>query len=66
MEKYCIVGTDDRSNYIRKLYINENINIVDFEEADYIISSVPFTRDLIHLTSTNIKCDEFIEKIKEG
>lgn len=64
MEKYCIVGTDDRSNYIRKLYINENINIVDFEEADYIISSVPFTRDLIHLTSTNIKCDEFIEKIK--
>ena len=64
MKKYCIVGTDDRSNYIRKLYINENINIVDFEEADYIISSVPFTRDLIHLTSTNIKCDEFIEKIK--
>lgn len=64
MKKYCIIGEDERSNYLRKMYLNSKIRIVDFKEADYIIAQIPFTRDGIYLTDTNIKCDEFISNIK--
>lgn len=64
MKSYCIVGEDSRSKYIRKLYIDSGVKIADYENADYIIAPIPFTRDLVYITDTTIKCDEFINKIE--
>ena len=60
MKKYCIIGQDDRSKYIRSMYVTEKVKIVSFEEADYIIAPIPFTRDCKNITGENITCDELI------
>lgn len=63
MKKYCIIGQDDRSKYIRSMYANEKVKIVSFEEADYIIAPIPFTRDCKNITGENITCDELISTL---
>lgn len=63
MEKYCIIGRDDRSINLRKLYIEEGKKVVDYLNADYIIAPIPFSRDGVKLTGEIIECDELIKNL---
>jgi dipicolinate synthase subunit A len=60
MKKYCILGTDSRSNYLRELYKEEGKKLVDYISADYVITSIPFTRDNIKLNNEDIIIEELI------
>lgn len=64
MKKYCIIGDDLRSTYIRKMYIDEGKNITNFKEADYVIAPIPFTRDGIRITGEMLECEELIESLE--
>lgn len=64
MKKYCIIGEDERSTYIRKMYIEEGKEITDYIKADYIIAPIPFSRDGIRITGEVITCDELISSIE--
>lgn len=59
--KVNIIGKDERSNYLRKIYAEK---IVKFEDADYIFCPIPFTRDGIKINGEELKIDELIYKIK--
>lgn len=63
MGKYCIIGNDERTLMLRKMYIAEEKKIVDLEYADYVITSIPFSRDGINLTGENIKVNEFLNRL---
>jgi len=63
MKKYCVIGQDDRSVNLRKMYINEGKTLVDYKEADYIIAPIPFSRDGIKITGEIISCDELINSL---
>lgn len=63
MKKYCILGTDNRSVKLRKMYIEEGKNISEYKDADYIIAPIPFTRDSVNITGEIISCDEVINSI---
>ena len=63
MRKYCIIGSDKRSNYLRSMYVQEGKKIVSYKEADYIITPVPFTRDNEYITGEEIKCSEIIKNL---
>lgn len=63
MKKYCILGTDSRSNFLRKLYEDEGKNLVDYVSADYIITSIPFSRDDIKLNNEDILIEDLISNI---
>lgn len=59
--KVYIIGEDERSNNLRKIYKN---NIVKIEEAQVIFCPIPFSRDGITLTSSQTKIDDLIDIIK--
>lgn len=64
MNKYCIIGQDERSTFLRKMYVAEGKKIVDYYNADYIIAPIPFSRDNVNITGEIINCDDFINSIK--
>lgn len=63
MNKFCIIGEDERSKYLRKMYINEGTVLVDVKEADYVVAPIPFSRDGIKITGEITTCDELISKL---
>lgn len=63
MKKFCIIGEDERSKYLRKMYINEGNVLVNVKEADYVIAPIPFSRDGIKITGEITTCDELISKL---
>lgn len=63
MKKYCIIGEDERSKYLRKMYISEGNILVNIKEADYVIAPIPFSRDGIKITGEITTCDELISKL---
>lgn len=64
MKKYCIIGEDARSMYLRKMYMSEGKEIVDYNKADYIIAPIPFSRDGVKITGEIINCNELINSIQ--
>lgn len=64
MDKYCIIGRDDRSINLRKLYVDEGKKVVDYLSADYVISPIPFSRDGIKITGEILECDEVIKVLE--
>jgi dipicolinate synthase subunit A len=64
MKKYCIIGNDDRSNQLRKMYINEGKTLVDCNDADYVIAPIPFSRDGKNVTGEIIPVEELILLLK--
>ncbi len=64
MKKICILGEDERSKSLRDLYIKDKHNLVSYEEADYIITPIPFSRDNKCITYTDIDLNEIIFSLK--
>lgn len=64
MSKYCVIGQDERSMYLRKMYVAEGKEMTDYNNADYVIAPIPFSRDGVNITGEIINCDDFIKKIE--
>ncbi len=64
IKKICILGTDARSLKIRELYSSEKNKIVDYEDADYVIAPIPFSRDNVKINGEILECDELISVLK--
>lgn len=65
MKKYAFLGNDNRTRYLRKLYIEEGKNITTIEDADYIVTTIPLTRDNNNITGEEITCEEFLNIAKD-
>lgn len=59
--KVYVIGEDERSNNLRKIYKED---IVKMEDAQIVYCPIPFSRDGITLTSSQMKIDELINIIK--
>lgn len=64
MRKYCILGTDLRSKYLRKLFIKEKKEITDLEDADVVIAPIPFTKDNIKINGEIISISDIINRLE--
>lgn len=62
--KFCILGTDERSKYLRKLYKDEGVDLVTYEKADIVIGPTPFSKDNIKINGENIECDKLFNELK--
>lgn len=68
MVKLYFLGTDKRSKYLKKLFINEkkeNIQIEvvnNIEVADVIVVPIPFSKDRVHITGESINILDFLKK----
>lgn len=58
--KMCVLGTDERSKYIRKMYINELGSLNSFDNADIIIGPTPFSKDDVKVNGESLECNELI------
>lgn len=56
--KIHIIGEDNRSDYLRKLY---NGNVTSIQKADIIICPIPFTRDNIKINNSNMSIEELTD-----
>ncbi|MBR1883727.1 MAG: NAD-binding protein [Clostridia bacterium] len=65
MSKLCILGSDKRSEFLRKKYLNEQVQLYHYSDADFIICPIPFTRDNVYINSEMIKIDEIIFSLKK-
>lgn len=65
MRKYCILGTDLRSKYLRKIFVKENRKIVDLEQANVVIAPIPFTKDKNKVNGEIIAINELIQRLKD-
>lgn len=63
MSNYCILGSDERTTYLRKLFKAENKKIVNLVDADVIIAPIPFTKDGIKITGEIITCKELLNEL---
>lgn len=67
MKRYCVLGTDARSNYLRKFYVSEGKQLVNYDDSpNYVITPVPFTRDQVLVNGESIRCDTLIQCAKEA
>lgn len=60
--KVHVLGRDNRSNYLRKLYSKD---VVTIEESEIVFCPIPFTRDNINVNEADIKIDELMKIVKE-
>lgn len=58
--KMCVLGTDERSKYIRKMYIKELGILNSFDNADIIIGPTPFSKDDVKVNGESLECNELI------
>lgn len=66
VKEIAIIGNDLRSNYLKKMYEDDKYSIIEnYKYCNNIITSIPFSRDSIYLTGTDIKIDNIIEFVKE-
>lgn len=64
--KICVLGTDDRSKFLRKLYLDEVGKLYSFDSADVIIGPTPFSKDDVKVNGESLICDELIEILKNS
>ena len=64
--KICVLGTDDRSKFLRKLYLKEEGRLASFEDADIVIGPTPFSKDDVKISGESLTCDELIEILKNS
>ncbi len=65
MKKYAFLGNDNRTKYLRKLYIEEGKNVTTIEDADYIVTTIPLTRDNNNITGEEFTCEHFLDITKD-
>lgn len=71
MIKLYFLGTDKRSKYLKEMYEEEiknaeNILITEnLDEADIIITPIPFSKDRVHVTSESLDILEFLSNCKD-
>lgn len=66
MRKICILGEDERSKNLKRMYENEGFALEDYKKADIIISPIPFSRDNVFITYENINIDDLIASLKNN
>ncbi len=66
MARYCILGSDDRTMYLRKILKDEKKDIVSLEKADVVITPIPFTKDKVRIFGESIKIEDLIENLSKG
>ena len=64
--KMCVLGTDERSKYIRKMYINELGSLNSFDNADIIIGPTPFSKDDVKVNGESLECNELINHMVDS
>lgn len=56
----CVLGTDERSKYIRKMYVDEFGILTSFDNADIVIGPTPFSKDDVKINGESLECNELI------
>lgn len=65
LKEIGIIGDDLRINYLKKMYKDEGFEVIEsYKYCDTVITSIPFSRDGVYLTNTDIKINDVIEYIK--
>lgn len=64
MKKYCILGTDSRSLKLRELYLESENFVAEYDESDYIIAPIPFSKDGNNITGEKLTVDDIIKMSK--
>ena len=64
--KVCVLGTDDRSKFLRKSYLEECGKLNSFENADVIIGPTPFSKDDVKVNGEVLSCDELIKSLENS
>ena len=63
---FCVLGSDDRSEWLRKLYKGEGKRMASVENADIVIGPIPFSRDDLRVNGENLKCEELIKILSDS
>lgn len=63
--KIFVLGEDMRSKYLKDLYQKENLITDDICFANYVVTSMPFTKDGKYVNSTNFLISDLISILKE-
>ena len=58
---FCVLGSDDRSKYIRMMYKAEGKRIVSYEKANIVIGPTPFSKDDVKISGESLECNELIK-----
>lgn len=61
---FFVIGEDERSKYLREMYEKEGKIVDGVDKTDYVITAIPFTKDKVHITSTDVKIEDFLKDIK--
>lgn len=64
--KVYVLGTDDRSKFLRKSYLEECGKLDSFENADVIIGPTPFSKDDVKVNGEVLSCDELIKSLENS
>ena len=65
-KSFCVLGCDERSEWLRKLYKDEKKKMVSVEMADIVIGPTPFSRDDEKVNGENLKCEELIKILSDS
>ncbi len=61
--KICVIGEDKRSVNLRELFLDEQ---VDINDADVIVTPIPFTKDNEYINGERIKINDLIDMISKS
>ncbi|MEG2348803.1 MAG: dipicolinate synthase subunit DpsA [Clostridia bacterium] len=64
MKEICVLGNDNRSIFLKKMYLEEGKELLNYIDAKMIIAPIPFTKDNININNEDIIIDDLIEKCK--
>ena len=63
--KIYVLGEDKRSKFLKEMYKRENIITEDICEANYVITSMPFSKDGKYVNSTNFLISDLFSILKD-
>ncbi len=66
MKNLSILGEDERSEELRKLYITGGLVLENYSKADVVVAPIPLSRDNIYVTYENVKVDELVFAMKKN
>lgn len=66
MNNFCILGTDSRSICLRKILIENKVKFAELEDANIIVTAIPFTKDGVKVNGEIITCDDLIKLLKDS